>query len=128
MSWYNSVVLSFSHGEFDGDEPPPEFGPLQKINSWLQRQKYDRLSDLSEGTLGSNAILFGGCFNNLDIEAFCECVQKQKWAYIDDVQILFWGDNDSKFSVIEFALPQSAKERRVKKRRKSAKKRRADHQ
>lgn len=100
MSWYNSVVLSFSTGEFDGEKPPAKFGPLRKINSWLKKRKYDSLSDLSGGTLGSNAILFGGCYNYLDVGEFLERVNEQKWAYPEDVQVLFWHDNASKFSVI----------------------------
>ena len=115
MSWYNTVVLSFSCGEFEGEEPPKDFGPLRQINAWLKRHKFRALADLSKGTLGSNAILFGGCFNNLDVDAFCACVGKSKWACIEDVQILVWGDNDSKFSVIEFKLPKAVKAKPVKK-------------
>jgi hypothetical protein len=104
VSWYNTVVVSFSSDEFDGDEPPLDFGPLRKINAWLKRRKFRPLSDLNRGKLGSNAILFGGCFDYLDVNQFCVCVGRQKWRHIEDVQILFWDDNASKFSVIEFPL------------------------
>jgi hypothetical protein len=107
MSWYNTIVLSFSCAEWDEEElrPPRNFEPLKKINAWLRRHGFDPLSDLSEaGDLGSNAVLYGGCYNRLDVEEFCECVQSLRWRSITDVQVLFWGDNDSKFTVIEFPL------------------------
>ena len=83
MSWYNTVVLSFSHGEFDGSAPPKTFGPLLAINSWLNQQQYDSLSNLNRGKLATNAILFGGCYNRLDVEGFMQIVWEQNWAYRD---------------------------------------------
>ena len=100
MSWYNTVVLSFSAGEFDGEEPPKNFGPLKKINAWLKRRHYEPMENLSRGTLGSNALLFGGCFNRLKVDEFLECVKGQGWNCPNDVQLLFWSDNASKFSMI----------------------------
>jgi hypothetical protein len=103
MSWYNTFVVSFSCGEFEGEKPSKNFAPLKKINSWLKQQGYDDpLLDLTEGYLGSNAILFGGCYNRLDAGAFFDCVGSQPWRYPDDLQVLFWDENASKFTVIEF--------------------------
>src|SRR5262245_32257726 len=111
MSWYNSVVVSFSSAEFDGEKPPRNFGPLQKINTWLKRRRFEPLVNLnSANVLATNAVLFGGCYNYLDISDFCALVREQKWCCPDDVQILFWDDNASKFSVIGF-------QRRVRSRR-----------
>lgn len=107
MSWYNTIVLSFGCNEWEEEtlRPPKSFEPLKKINKWLKQHNYDSLSNLSEaGDLGSNAVLFGGCYNYLDVDEFCRFIQALKWRSIEDVQILFWGDNDSKFTVIEFPL------------------------
>ena len=107
MSWYNTVILSFSCDEFDDehDEANHDCVALQSVNSWLKRQKYSKLADLNShksGKLGSNAVLFGGCYNYLDVEAFIKHVGLQEWKAREDVQILFWGDNDSKCSVFGF--------------------------
>ena len=105
MSWYNTVVLSFSCAEWDDETsfPPKSFNPLRTINKWLKQQTYAPLANLTKlGDLGSNAVLFGGCYNHMDIEAFCQLVQSVEWRNIEDVQILFWSDNDVKFSVITF--------------------------
>jgi hypothetical protein len=107
MIWYNTVVLSFSCDEWDEEtlRPSKRFEPLKKINKWLEQHNYEPLSDLSKAAdLGSNAVLFGGCYNKLRVDEFCQFVQTLKWLSIEDVQILFWGDNDSKFTLIEFPL------------------------
>lgn len=122
MSWYNTVVLSFSCGEFEDEEDDSnhDCAALRKINAWLRRRHFEALSDLnsaSNGNLGSNAVLFGGCYNYLDVEAFIEFVGQQDWKHSDDVQVLFWDDNASKCSLIEVSGS-------VRKRRKSTTKRR----
>lgn len=110
MSRYQSIVLSFDSDELEGDfESQLTFkdcGPLRKIDAWLKRQGYeDLLRDLGESTLASNAVLFGGCYNKLDIDAFCACVQRQKWKSLEDVQLLFWDEESSKFELITFPRP-----------------------
>src|SRR6478672_5243959 len=109
MSWYNTVVLSFSCDEFEDeeDESRHDCAPLRRINSWLKNHGYSKLSDLNSyrnGKLGSNAVLFGGCYNYLDVDAYLEVVGQQEWKHRDDVQVLFWDDNDSKCSLL--ALPR----------------------
>ena len=103
----NTIVISFSSDEWDEEKirPPKTFKPLKQINKWLQQHHFGPLSNLSEaGDLGSNAVLFGGCFDSLDVDEFCRFIQTLKWRSIEDVQLLFWGDNDCKFTVIEFPL------------------------
>lgn len=108
MSWYNTVVLSFGNNEWDEEElrPPKSFVPLKKINQWLKKHHFEvPLSDLGEaGDLGSNAVLLGGTYDGLDVEKFCQFIQTLKWSSLENVQILFWGDNDSKFKVVSFPL------------------------
>jgi len=109
MSWYNTIVLSFCNSEWDSDQlnPPQDLKPLVEINKWLVNSGFKTLTDLNEaGHLGSNAVLLGGCYNYLDVEEFCLFVQSLPWRFLEDVQILFWGDNDSKFSVIEFPMAE----------------------
>jgi hypothetical protein len=126
MSWYNSVVLSFSSGEFDGESPPRAFEPVRNINAWLKKEGYGRLTDLSKGTLASNAVLFGVCSNNLDIEGFCECVEEQTWEWPEDVQVLFWDDNSTKFTVIEFRPVKKKREQGSRTTNAKTKKRRTN--
>src|SRR5439155_944924 len=70
------------------------------------------------------AVLFGGCYNHLDVDAFVTYVGQQEWKAREDVQILFWGDNDSKCSVLGFTRRRAArgKSRRIKKRRRQRRK------
>ena len=108
MSYHNTVILSFSNGEWDEETmwPPKAFKPLKKINKWLSKHDFEPLVNLGKkGDLGSNAVLFGGTYNHLDVEAFCEVIEAIKWRDLDDVQMLYWSDQDSKFSVITFPLP-----------------------
>jgi hypothetical protein len=105
MSWYNTVVLSFNCGEYEDedDERNQDCEPLRKVNAWLKRRRFAPLTNLNSyetGVLGSNAVLFGGCYNYLDVAAFCKVVWKQKWQYPEAVQVLFWGDNDGQFTVL----------------------------
>ena len=100
MSWYTTVVLSFSTGEFDGEMPPKDFEPLLLVNAWLKQQKFSKLSDLSRGKLGSNALLYGGCYNHLDLDEFMKVVGQQHWQDREDVQMIVWDGDDSQFSVI----------------------------
>jgi len=109
MSWYNTVVVSFSCDEFEDeqDESCHDCEALRKINAWLKGQRYSPLADLNPykgGKLGSNAVLFGGCYNNLDVDQFLQFVGHQKWKDPNDVQVLFWDDNASKCSLCEFTL------------------------
>jgi len=107
MSRYKSVVLSFNSDELEGDFYSQlsfkDCEPLRKIDAWLKRRGYDPLAPFRP-SLGSNAILFGGCYNKLDIDKFCKFVQKLNWGSLEDVQILYWDEEDSKFSVIGFPL------------------------
>ena len=132
MSWYNTVVLSFSSDEFEDeeDESNQDCAALRSVNAWLKRQRYDVLADLNPykgGKLGSNAVLFGGCYNHLDVEEFTAFVGRQKWKHPDDVQILFWDDNASKCSLIRVKTRRSAGDRSASraKPRARARKRRA---
>ena len=105
MSWYNSIVLTFASDEFeeDGDETIETCPALRAINHWLKRQEYPALKNMNpqeRGPLGTNAVLFGGCYNKLDVEAFVDMVAEQSWKRISDVQILLWDDNASAFEVI----------------------------
>lgn len=116
MSWYNTVVLSFSSDEFEDeeDESNHDCTVLRSINAWLKRKRYDALADLNPdkgGKLGSNAVLFGGCYNYLDVEALSAFVGQQKWKHPSDVQILFWDDNASKCSLIKFRVRKSRRKR-----------------
>ena len=114
MSWYNSFVLSFSWDECDDDEDDDGAAchvceALRGINAWLEQQGYEELKDLNSdasGVLGSNAVLFGGCYDKLDVDAFFAALARQPWKHRNDVTVLFWGDNDSKCSV--FGLPPPA--------------------
>jgi hypothetical protein len=68
MSWYDTVVLSFACTEFDDEEDDSnqDCEPLRKINAWLVRKGFEPLKNLNpydQGVLGSNAVLFGGCYN-----------------------------------------------------------------
>jgi hypothetical protein len=108
VSWYNTVVLSFSPAEYEDeeDESCHDCAALRNVNAWLENQGYGKLSDLSSfksGKLGGNAVLFGGCYNHLDLDAFYEVVEQQEWQYRDDVALLVWGDNDSTFKV--YSIP-----------------------
>jgi len=110
MSRYYTIVLSFSDEEFEkfeGEEyQPPDLRdcePLRKIDAWLKRRHYEPLLCLS-GSLCSNAVLYGGTYNKLDFEKLFNFVQGLKWHSIGDVRILFWDEEDSTFSVIEFPL------------------------
>jgi hypothetical protein len=119
MSWYNTIVLSFSSDEFEDeeDESCHDCAALRNINVWLKRQRYARLADLNPykgGKLGSNAVLFGGCYNHLDVEPFLECVGQQNWKHPNDVQVLFWDDNASKCSLIGFTLKRSGGRKNAK--------------
>jgi hypothetical protein len=105
MSWYNSVVLSFACDEFEekGDETIETCQALRTINRWLKRHEYPPLENMNpqaRGLLGSNAVLFGGCYNKLDVDAWVEVVAEQSWKSVADVQILLWDDNASAFEVI----------------------------
>ncbi len=116
MSWYETVVLSFRCDEFEDeeDESNQDCEPLRKINSWLKRRRFEPLTNLNSyenGVLGSNAVLFGGCYNYLDVEEFYDCVQRQKWNAIEDVQLIHWDDNASKFDLFQF---QTLKRSRAK--------------
>lgn len=109
MTWYNTVVLSFSSNEFDDeDDPHVLYGncqPVRKIDAWLKRRGYQPMANLAElGSLCSNVALFGGCYDGLDVDAFCKYVQKLKWQSVEDVRVFFWGDNDDKHTTIEFPL------------------------
>ena len=68
MSWYNTVVLSFSEMELDQAEDPHDFSrdceQVRKIDGWLRRQGYDTLLDLAE-SLATNVVMFGGTYNKL---------------------------------------------------------------
>ena len=105
MSWFNTVILSFGSNEWDEETlwPPKTFKPLKKINKWLAKESLEPLVNLGKkGDLCSNAVLFGGSYDGLDVEAFCKLVESIKWRDLDDVQMLYWSDQDSKFSVITF--------------------------
>ena len=105
MSWYNTVILSFSSGEWDEETlwPPKSFKPLKKINIWLAKRQLEPLCNMGKKCdLCSNAVLFGGSYDGLDVEAFLKVVNSIKWRFQDDVQILYWSDQDDKFSVFEF--------------------------
>lgn len=107
MSWYNTVVLSFSSGEWDEETlwPPPTFKPLKLINRWLKKSGLEPLCNMGKKCdLSSNAVLFGGSYDGLDLEEFCKMVAAIEWRYPDDVQMLYWGDDSDKFTVIEFPL------------------------
>ena len=72
---------------------------MRAANRWLKRQGFDALADLNSpknGKLGSNAVLFGGCYDYLDVDAFLELLAEQVWKHPEDVQVLFWDDNASK--------------------------------
>jgi hypothetical protein len=74
MSWCNTIVLSFTPNEWDEEtlRPPKSFKPLKAINKWLSQRDYDALHNMSQtADLGSNAVLFGGCYNYLDVPEFC---------------------------------------------------------
>jgi len=114
MSWYNTIVISFSCNEWEEEtlKPPKNFKPLKDINRWLKQRKFDPLTDLTaRKTLGSNAVLYGVCGNFLDVEEFCEFIQTLKWRSLEDVQLLFWDDNDVKFSVIGFRRAKTKRKR-----------------
>lgn len=108
MSRYNTVVLSFGHGEIDEPEGEEEWSrdcePLGQVNAWLAEKGYDPLEDLAGGWLGQNVCLFGGCYNHLLAEEFCELVQGLKWHAIEDVRVLFWDEEDETFTMIPFPL------------------------
>lgn len=126
MSWYNTVVLSFSCDEFEdeGDESNHDCAALRKINGWLRQRHFEPLTDLNSartGKLGSNAVLFGGCYNYLDVDGFIEFVGQQNWNHSDDVQVLFWDDNASKCTLIAVGgaarkRKKSATNRRLRRR------------
>lgn len=125
MSWYSTVILSFGSHEFEDEKNPARqtCAPLRTINARLKKIGYEPLTNLNpyrRGKLASNVVLFGVTGDGLDVTAFCEHVAAQPWQTPDDVQVLFWDDNDSKFAVIEF------RERRARGRRDgNTKKRRA---
>ena len=107
MSWYNTVVLSFGSHEFEDEKNPARqtCAPLRAINARLKQIGYDALTNLNPyrpGKLASNVVLFGVTGDRLDVAAFCEHVAAQRWQTLEDVQVLFWDDNSSKFTVIEF--------------------------
>jgi hypothetical protein len=84
MSYYSTVVLSFSCCELEDPADEGEISstcePLSRIDAWLKRHRFEPLANLAElGGLGSNVAFFGVCCNYLNLEAFCKCVQKQKW-------------------------------------------------
>jgi hypothetical protein len=102
MSWYATVALSFNEEEGDEkDRSNHDCGPLRKINTWLKRHGgYDPMENLNTGLLATNAVLFGRSYNHLDVEEFCKVVLKQKWKYPSDVQLLFWGEEDTRFAIL----------------------------
>ena len=56
--------------------------------------------------------------DRLDITAFCEHVAVQRWQTLEDVQVMYWDDNSSKFTVIEFREEQQrGRHAKAKKRR-----------
>lgn len=47
---------------------PKNLKPLKEINRWLKQHKFDSLYNMSEAAdLGSNAVLFGGCYHKLNV-------------------------------------------------------------
>jgi hypothetical protein len=104
MSRYNTVVLSFGDGEIDYPEEedylPRDCEPLRQINAWLNKQGYDPLEDLAGGWLGMNVCLFGGCYNHLYADEFCEAVQGLAWRTIENVRVLYWDEEDETFTNI----------------------------
>jgi len=105
MSWYNTVILSFNCNEYEDaeDETNQDCAQLRRVNAWLKRRHYTplwNLNSIHSGHLGSNAVLFGGCYNYLDVDGFCRAVRRQRWQDPQDVQIIFWGDNDERFTVL----------------------------
>src|SRR5688572_24172259 len=123
MSWYNTVVLSFGAHEFEDENNPANqtCAPLRAINARLRKIGHDRLTNLNPwkpGKLASNVVLFGVTGDGLDVTAFCEHVAVQRWQTLDDVQVMYWDDNSSKFAVIEFREErQRGKHGKAKKRR-----------
>lgn len=106
MSWYETVVLSFSCDEYEDeeDESCHDCAGLRGVNAWLEQEGYSPLVDLNTfdgGELGSNAVLFGGCYNYLDVDRFLKVTWGQEWKHLQDVQVLWWDDNASRFTVIQ---------------------------
>ena len=107
MSYYNTVILSFGSNEWDEETlwPPKTFKPLRKINKWLAKRNLEPLCNMGKKCdLCSNAVLFGGSYDGIFLDEFCEVIHSIKWRSIEDVQLLHWGDESSKFTVIEFPL------------------------
>ena len=113
MSSYDSIVLSFSALEYDDEDRDEEdlcsrdCEPLWKVGEWLEQHHGQTLVDLAGTALGSNAALFGFCFNYLEIDELCQYIQGLKWRVLEAVRLLHWGDEDDRFTCIEFPLKES---------------------
>lgn len=116
MSWIWNVMLSFGDEEFweeDEEEALEDCKALQSINSWLEAdkvRKYGPLTNLApcatgNGT-GMSANIYGGGFKHLDMDIFIQLVESQPWHDRDSVQLFIQGEQDSKFTLIEFDAVQ----------------------
>ena len=112
MSWIWNVILSFSDEEYwveDEEEVLQSCAAIDSINIWLQADEvrnYGPLNDLTAcvtgNGVGMNANVWGGGFKHFDIDEFIAVVDRQPWHDRDSVQLFIQGEEDRKFTLIEF--------------------------
>lgn len=114
MSWVWNVVLSFSDDELwdDEGEALDKCSALDAINAWIPDGK---LVDLTKPTFkagagnGMEAQLFGGGFQNFDIEGFIAVVEAQDWKNRAGVQLWIKGEDASTFTAVKLRRKSASK-------------------
>jgi hypothetical protein len=106
MSWVTNVILLF-HIQ---DTYPSKPNPIVEINNWLEDEDNDygpfrgnvaKCDACCGGYRVGETPVYFGAFNHFPIDDFVEMIKKAKWSAPEAVQILYKGQEDDKFTMIE---------------------------
>jgi len=106
MSVVSNVIFSFHISEDSYEKGDNITYPnMEKINTWLQENKYGSFSVdadvISGGRKHLETPLFVAAFNYFNLDEFCAFVRSLKWEYPGCVQIFIEEQEDDKFRLIE---------------------------
>ena len=73
---------------------------VQKVQQWLEENKWPKLVEISDHAGGNKAMqceVWAAAINYFDIEAFAAAVKSIEWEYPDSVQLLVKDEHDEWF-------------------------------
>lgn len=106
MSNITDVLLSFSNREESteqtGSQSTHRWPIVDNINTWLKEHRHEALTRLNdvigtEKTFAAN--LYGGSYNNLNVEGFLFLIKHLGWKHPEAVQIFIRRKDEELFSI-----------------------------